>query len=279
MKVPLESSASHTSAVETELPGVVTVVDLGTNQGRALHIDMIIIECSGGSTPLGPSSEIPVERLKSRLAILFDNCTLEASSNFTIGRSPSSSEIALVTGSFEKLAVASGTKEPSISRENEFQSLLSVLVDSVMLFKLDSLRTVLIRVAELHRLMLRGTIGLHSTVVTAVMQLVARKVRVELLKNNKEKWCEHHFLFMHPCHSDMYMLTPFLSTYLEDIPLRLAVSAPVASTRADHLNLMLRGSTEQVDIQLSLMLHSNNVLSLFSSRVGNLDGGRGVLCE
>jgi len=31
MKVPLEGSTSHTIAVKAELPGVVIVVDLGTN--------------------------------------------------------------------------------------------------------------------------------------------------------------------------------------------------------------------------------------------------------
>ena len=165
MKVPLKGSTGETGAVETELPGVVTSVDRGTNLGGTLKGDMIIKELTGGGTPLSLAGESPVEVSQSGLLFLVGNLNVGTSNNLTIRGSPSESELTLVARNIHKLAVKGNTEEQVVSQVSEFNLLIDVLLDSVKVLEPDILS--FIRVTELERLMLRGTISVDSAVGTS----------------------------------------------------------------------------------------------------------------
>lgn len=139
MNVPLEGSASKTTAVKTELPGVVSVDNLSTDLGSALQVDMIIEERSTGSTPLGLGGEEPVEVGKLGLLILIGNLAEESSSDLTIRSSPPGSKCTLVARDFEELTVNASANEERVSLHGELNLLLSVLLGSVKLLELDTL--------------------------------------------------------------------------------------------------------------------------------------------
>jgi len=204
---------------------------------------MIIEELSTGGTPLGSSSEIPVEVRQGRLLILISNLGEEASSNLTIGSSPSSGELTLVTSSLKELTVNGTAEEPSISLDDPLNLLLGVLLGGVKLLELHTLGIVSIRVTEPHHLVLGGTIRVNSAVVTSKEELVARKVGVELL---------------------------------EAVPLRLDVSAPAVGTGTGELRFTFALTTSKVSDDLKLLLAANSVLVVLDARLRNLEGSREV---